>query len=77
MLLDCEVNDLAKPKLTVIEGGIPYLLKTRKKNLINAYVTDTRLMGVLAIYAHWSIGENNDIRDLHQFFLYRLRRIRL
>ena len=68
MLLDCEVNDLTKPKLTVIEGGIPYLLKTRKKNLINAYVTDTRLMGVLAIYAHWSIGENNDIRDLHQFF---------
>ena len=68
MLLDCEVNDLTKPKLTVIEGGIPYLLKTKKKNLINAYITDTRLMGVLAVYAHWSIGENNDIRDLHQFF---------
>lgn len=68
MLVDCEVDNLIKPKLTVIEGGIPYLLKTRKKNLITAYITDTRLMGVLAIYSHWSIGENYERQDLHQFF---------
>lgn len=68
MLVDCEVSKLTKPKLTVIEGGIPYLLKTRKKNLINAYITDTRLMGVLAMYAHWSIDESEQTRDLHQFF---------
>ncbi len=68
MLVDCEVTNLTRPKFTVIEGGISYLLKTKGKNLINAYITDTRLMGVLAIYAHWSIGENEHSRDLHQFF---------
>ncbi len=57
-----------KPKLTVIEGGIPYLIKNKPKLLVSAYVTNTRLMGVLALYAHWRIEGSDEILDFHQFF---------
>lgn len=57
-----------KPKLTVIEGGIPYLVENKEKLLISAYVTDTRLMGVLALYAHWKLSSTEETSDLHQFF---------
>jgi len=69
-----EVHDLNKPVFTVLEGGLLTAEKNAEKHFISAYVTDTRLMGVLAVYAHWrrsaagafSIdGEDN---DLHQFF---------
>ena len=59
---------MSKPKLTVIEGGIPYLIKNRQKLLISAYVTNTRLMGVLALYAHWRIEDTDEMLDFHQFF---------
>ncbi len=59
---------MSKPKLTVIEGGIPYLIKTKQKLLVSAYVTNTRLMGVLALYAHWRISGTDEMLDFHQFF---------
>lgn len=59
---------MKRPKLTVIEGGISYLLETREKFLVSAYITNTRLMGVLAIYAHWKIQGTDESSDLHQFF---------
>lgn len=66
---------MSKPLFTVIEGGLLTAEKNTKKHFISAYVTDTRLMGVLAIYAHWHMeppatdpsGEE-DYLDLHQFF---------
>lgn len=59
---------MSKPKLTIIEGGIPYLVENKEKLLISAYVTDTRLMGVLAVYAHWKLSNTEEESDLHQFF---------
>ncbi len=59
---------MSKPKLTVIEGGVPYLVENRQKLLVSAYVTNTRLMGVLALYAHWRISDTDEILDFHQFF---------
>lgn len=66
---------MTKPVFTVIEGGLLTAEKNAKKYFISAYVTDTRLMGVLAVYAHWksvvpSSGFDDDMegRDLHQFF---------
>ena len=52
----------------MIEGGIPYLIKTKQKLLVSAYVTNTRLMGVLALYAHWRISGTDEMLDFHQFF---------
>ncbi|MDO4746231.1 MAG: hypothetical protein Q4B18_06725 [Bacillota bacterium] len=66
---------MSKPVFTVIEGGLLTAQKNAKKHLISAYVTDTRLMGVLAVYAHWrpelsaaSLYDDAEDHDLHQFF---------
>jgi hypothetical protein len=45
----------------------------RRKNLVRAYVTDTRLMGVLVLYMQWKTPVENYIlteknETLHQFF---------
>ena len=52
----------------MIEVGVPYLVKNRQKLLVSAYVTNTRLMGVLALYAHWRISDTDESLDFHQFF---------
>lgn len=57
-----------RPELKVIQGGMPYLLSTKNKILTDAYVTDTRLMGVLAVCAHWAIPDGDETHHLHQFF---------
>ncbi len=59
---------MSKPKLTVIEGGISHITKSNDKLLVSACITDTRLMGVLAIYAHWRTDSDDAAPDLHQFF---------
>lgn len=65
---------MSKPVFTVIEGGLLTAEKNAEKHFISAYVTDTRLMGVLAVYAHWrrsvpaSLSIDDDDNDLHQFF---------
>lgn len=50
---------------TVIKGGLHSDITLSAKEFVSAYVTDTRLMGVLALYAHWKISGGG---DLHQFF---------
>ena len=60
---------MSTPIFTVIEGGLASEIKDKPKHLVTAYVTDTRLMGVLAVYARWYISQT-DMEDsiLHQFF---------
>lgn len=57
-----------KPKLTVIEGGLSTSMDKRNKYFVSAYVTDTRLMGVLAVYAKWRLSDTAEGPDFHQFF---------
>lgn len=59
---------MSKPKLTVIEGGLSSSMEKRNKYFVSAYVTDTRLMGVLSVYARWKISDTDSDSDLHQFF---------
>ena len=56
-----------RPKLTVIEGGLSSIEK-RDKFFVSAYVTDTRLMGVLSVYCRWQLSGPDPAPDLHQFF---------
>lgn len=63
-----EVHDLSKPKLTVIEGGLSASMENRDKYFVSAYVTNTRLMGVLSVYARWKLSDTEPEYDLHQFF---------
>ena len=58
-----------RPKFTVIQGGLA--AANRKNTVVAAYVTDTRLMGVLAVYAHWQVevpASGDRLPDIHQFF---------
>ncbi len=59
---------MSKPELTVIEGGLSVPVSKRTKHFVSAYVTDTRLMGVLSIYARWRMTSGSSETDLHQFF---------
>lgn len=59
---------MTKPKLTVIEGGLAASIDKRPKHFISAYVTDTRLMGVLVVHAFWKIPSAGGFTDYHQFF---------
>ena len=51
----------------MITGGMASDINGIPKHFQAAYVTDTRLMGVLAVYAHWTMNEG-PCKELHQFF---------
>ena len=60
---------MSKPVFEVIQGGLASEIKDKPKHLVTAYVTDTRLMGVLAVYARWYISKtDSEDGTLHQFF---------
>ena len=56
---------MSKPEFTLIQGGLHSSIPDARKRFLSAYVTNTRLMGVLALYAHWAVEDGG---DLHQFF---------
>ena len=68
---------MTKPKLTVIEGGLAASIDKRPKYFLSAYVTDTRLMGVLAVHACWKIPYGDELSDFHQFFYIDCEEMRL
>lgn len=55
---------------SVIRGGLAETTAQAKKTFVSAYVTDTRLMGVVGVYIHWALPENQTRTDLHQFFYF-------
>ncbi len=64
---------MKKSDLKIIKGGLSSNIDMMRKDFVSAYVTDTRLMGVLAVYARWNIaGPSTDFSgepdQLHQFF---------
>ena len=58
-------SNMSKVEFTLIQGGLNSSIPDSKKRFVSAYVTNTRLMGVLALYAHWAVADGGDI---HQFF---------
>ncbi|MDO4393964.1 MAG: hypothetical protein Q4C80_06080 [Bacillota bacterium] len=55
-------------KFKIITGGLLTPVSNKRKQLKSAYVTDTRLMGVLAIHAHFILEDEPERRDFHQFY---------
>lgn len=53
---------------TVLRGGLLDSADTSEKVFESAYVTNTRLMGVVCMYIHFRLPDNPTLRDLHQFF---------
>ena len=61
---------MTKPKFTIIEGGLSAPKESKKKLFMGAYVTDTRLMGVIGLYIHWRLPDQYATPDFHQFFYF-------
>lgn len=59
---------MMKTDLKVIKGGMTADLSSCDRSFVRAYVTDTRLMGVLALHVQWSVESENFRVPLHQFF---------
>jgi hypothetical protein len=56
-------------RLRVIRGGLyPAARNGSNRRFSSAFATDTRLMGVFALYIHWMPEEGGFDEDLHQFF---------
>lgn len=60
---------MSKPKLTIIEGGLSPSRSQQEKEFVGAYVTNTRLMGVIGMYVHWHLVDSS-VPDFHQFFYF-------
>lgn len=61
---------MSRPKLTVIEGGLSPSKENAEKEFAGAYITNTRLMGVMGMYVHWKLPEYPSCPDFHQFFYF-------
>lgn len=55
-------------KLKVIKGGLSDSFHYSRKVFDSAYVTDTRLMGVIGMGIKWNLPDNNLRNEFHQFF---------
>ncbi len=54
----------------VITGGLKEDVNSSKKEFAAAYVTDTRLMGVVGMYVHWYLPDNVRHKELYQLFYF-------
>ena len=61
---------MSKPKLTVIEGGLSSSKINTERQFAGAYITNTRLMGVMGMYVHWKLTGYPSAPDFHQFFYF-------
>jgi len=61
---------MANRNFTLIKGGLSGPGESDKKKFISAYVTDTRLMGVVGLYIRWETKLDNLTTGFHQFFYF-------
>ena len=59
---------MTRPVLTVIEGGLSPDAGPKEEDFHYAYVTDTRLMGVVGLYVQFKPDRHDHHKDWHQFF---------
>ena len=59
-----------KSDLKVLRGGLLDTAITSRKDFVSAYVTNTRLMGVIGMHIHFKLPDNEILNDLHQFFYF-------
>ena len=61
---------MAERKFKVIKGGAAAAVSNYHRKFLSAFITDTRLMGVVGMYIHWELSNNDYITDFHQFFYF-------
>ena len=52
----------------ILRGGLAESAATSRKEFVSAYITDTRLMGVVGLVVHWQLPENLSKDHFFQFF---------
>lgn len=52
----------------IVSGGLSKDIQIQNPCFISSYVTDTRLMGVVAVFARWDVVFNETPHELFQFF---------
>lgn len=65
---------MTERKFTVIKGGAGVAVNSQRRKFISAFITDTRLMGVIGLYIQWELFTTDSISesasDFHQFFYF-------
>ena len=61
---------MTERSFTLIKGGLSGPGENDRKTFLSAFVTDTRLMGVLGLYIHWELRPGGADSDFHQFFYF-------
>ncbi len=63
---------MTKQRFKIIKGGADKASGALKdtRRFVSAFVTDTRLMGVLALTVHWKNPSSEDEDDFYQFFYF-------
>lgn len=63
---------MTKQNFRLIKGGAdgPSIASIENRRFVSAFVTDTRLMGVLALSIHWKIRSLDVWDDFYQFFYF-------
>lgn len=56
--------------LRLLRGGLSETASESRKEFVDAYITDTRLMGVTCLRAHWRLPENALRTHFYQFFYF-------
>ena len=59
-----------RPAFSLIHGGLLEDAADSRKKFLSAYITDTRLMGVVGVYVHWLLPDNDIRNHFHQFFYF-------
>ena len=52
----------------VIDGGLSENSRDSRKKFISAHITNTRLMGVVGIFVHWKLTDNETNTEFYQCF---------
>ena len=61
---------MTERKFTVIKGGAAAAVSNNRRSFQSAFITDTRLMGVIGLYIHWELVNAEFESDFHQFFYF-------
>ena len=61
---------MTERKFTLIKGGLSFPYEDGNKTFVSAFVTDTRLMGVVGLYIRWNVKSAVAPTNFHQFFYF-------
>jgi hypothetical protein len=61
---------LKKSDLKVIVGGLSAPSPVQDRRFLSAFVTNTRLMGVVGLYINWELETRDGFTSMHQYYYY-------